>query len=166
MEDVSALQRNARTPGEEVPDFSGTHRVLQCCTLSSVISHKAGLNLHQEQLRGLWSEIKRRTIHFLYISSLIIHLNCSERLRKAKCQGRWWVRMCTLACVWSQGSVVWWQSRAQNREVLHTQHEHPRGNQWSSGPVRGGTELYCALSCCKTIRFEVRSDSQLSPSHS
>lgn len=40
-------------PGEEVPDPTGTHRVLQCCTLSGVISHKASLILHQEQLRGL-----------------------------------------------------------------------------------------------------------------
>lgn len=46
-------QEKGLLPGEEVPDFTGTHRVLQCCTLSSVISHKASLILHQEQLRGL-----------------------------------------------------------------------------------------------------------------
>lgn len=82
------------SPGEEVPDFTGTRRVLQFCTLSSVISHKASLILHQEQLRGLWLEIKRCTIHFLCITSLIIHLNCSERLSRAKCQARCWLGMC------------------------------------------------------------------------
>lgn len=45
-------EEKALSPGEEQPDFTGTHRVLQCCTLSSVISHKASLILHQEQLRG------------------------------------------------------------------------------------------------------------------
>lgn len=53
MEDVSCPQRKDSLPREEVPDFTGTHRVLQCCTLSGVISHKAILILHQEQLRGL-----------------------------------------------------------------------------------------------------------------
>lgn len=53
MEDVGRLCGKGPLPGEEVPDFTGSHRVLQCCTLSGVISHKASLILHQEQLRGL-----------------------------------------------------------------------------------------------------------------
>lgn len=53
MEDVICLCREGPLPREEVPDFTGSHRVLQCCTLSGVISHKASLILHQEQLRGL-----------------------------------------------------------------------------------------------------------------
>lgn len=72
--------RKGLLSGEEMPDFTGTHRGLQYRTLSGVISHKASLILHKEQLRGLWSEIRRCTIHFLRITSLIIHLNCSERL--------------------------------------------------------------------------------------
>lgn len=50
MEDVSCLCRKGPLPREEVPDFTGSHRVLQCCALSGV---KASLILHQEQLRGL-----------------------------------------------------------------------------------------------------------------
>ena len=84
MEDVSCLCREDTVPGEEVPDFTRTHRVLQCCTLSGVISHKASLILHQEQLRGLCLEIKRCTIHFLCITSLIIPLNCSERAQQSQ----------------------------------------------------------------------------------
>lgn len=53
MEDVKCRGRKDPLPGEEVPDFTGTHGVLQCCTLSSIISHKASLILHPEQLRGL-----------------------------------------------------------------------------------------------------------------
>lgn len=52
VDDVSCPRRKGSLPGEEVPDFTGTHRVLQCCALSGVISHKASLILHQEQLRG------------------------------------------------------------------------------------------------------------------
>lgn len=152
MEDVSCLCRKGPLPREEVPDFTGSHRVLQCCTLSGVISHKASLILHQEQLRGLWSEIKRCTIHFLRITSLIIHLNCSERLSRAKCQARCWLGkcrhvhvkgwakqnttdrkregLCVCVCVcfhWqTHGSVVWGQTRACNREAWCTQHEHPK----------------------------------------
>lgn len=160
MEDVSCLRRKGPLPGEEVPDFTGTHRVLQCRTLSSVISHKASLILHQEQLRGLWSEIKRCTIHFLCITSLIIHLNCSERLSRAKCQARCWLGMCrhvhvkgwaresttgresdSSVCVsfhWQpQGPVVWGQSRACNREAWCTQHEHPE-------QVCGKSPVLCA----------------------
>lgn len=98
MEDVSCLCWESLLPRVEVPDFTGTHRVLQCHTLSGVISHKASLILHQEQLRELCLEIKRCTIHFLCITSLIIHLNCSERLSPAKCQVRCWllgVQACT-----------------------------------------------------------------------
>lgn len=151
--DVMCLCRTGPLPGEEVPGFAGTQRGLQCCTLSGVISHKASLILHQEQLRGLWSEIRRCTIHFLRITSLIIHLNCSERLSRAKCQARCWLGMCRhvhvkgwardntthrdgerggsrlCVCVsfhWQpQGSVVWGQRRACNREAWCTQHEHP-----------------------------------------
>lgn len=150
MEDVSCLCRKGPLPREEVPDFTGSHRVLQCCALSGVISHKASLILHQEQLRGLWSEIKRCTIHFLRITSLIIHLNCSERLSRAKCQARCWLGkcrhvhvkgwakqnttdrkregLCVCVCVhWqTHGSVVWGQTRACNREAWCTQHEHPK----------------------------------------
>lgn len=78
-------------PRVEVPDFTGTHRVLHCHTLSGVSLHKASLILHQEKLRVLCAEIKRCTIHFLCITNLIIHLNCSERLNTAKCQVRCWL---------------------------------------------------------------------------
>ena len=124
---------------EVVPDFSGTHRVLQCGTLACVISHKASLILHQGQLRGLWLEIKRCTIHFLCISSPIIHLNCSEMLSRAWCQARCWLemfrhvlvkgwaweRVIVCVCVYwqSQGPAVWGQSRACNGEARCTWHE-------------------------------------------
>lgn len=111
IEDVSCLWREGLHHREEVPDFRGTHWALQCCTLPGVISHKASLILHQEQLRGLCSEIKRCTIHFLCITGPIIHLNCSERLSKAKCQARCWLRTCRHVHV--EGG----QGRALQREV-------------------------------------------------
>lgn len=145
MEDVSCLWREGLLPGEEVPDFTGTHRVLQCCTLSGVISHKASLILQQEQLKGLFSEIKRCTIHFLCITSLIIHLNCSEGLNRAKCQVRCWSMdihactcsgvvkgehnaegtLCVTLCFGSQ-RVQWGHRRrlVTERPDLY-QHEHP-----------------------------------------
>lgn len=118
MEDVSCLRRKSPLPGDKVPDFTGTHRVLQCCTLSSVIAHKASLILHQEQLRGLRSEIKRCTIHFLCITSLIIHLNCSERLSRAKCQARGWLGMCRHVHVkwWARESTTHREREREERE--------------------------------------------------
>lgn len=150
-------RKKAPLPGEEVPDFTGIHRVLQCCTLSGVISHKASLILHQEQLRGLWSEIKRCTIHFLHITSLIIHLNCSERLSRAKCQARCWLGMCRHVHVkgWAEGRGVGARKSisvsACDREAGYKQHEHHEqvcGNSSTLSCVLKVVNLgYTALSC-------------------
>lgn len=44
---VSAVCEKKHTPWDEVPEFSGAHRVSLCCTLSGVVSHKASLILLQ-----------------------------------------------------------------------------------------------------------------------
>lgn len=101
---LAVCGEKALSPGKRCQIFFWNPLMLQCCTLASVISHKASLILHQEQLRGLWSEIKRCTIHFLCITSLIIHLNCSETLSRAKCRARCWLEMCrhvhVKGCAW------------------------------------------------------------------
>lgn len=152
MEDVSCLQNKDPLPGEEVPDFSGTHRVLQCCTLASVISHKASLILYPEQLRGLWSEIKRCTIHFLCITSLIIHLNCSETLSRAKCQTRCWLEMC--GHVYVKGWA--WQSKTDGVCLYVSIGSHRV--QWyegRAGLVTDKPDVHCMSRCMGNLQSSV-----------
>lgn len=69
MKNANCLQRKGPFPGGEVPDFSEMQSVLQCSTVDSVTSHKARLILDREQLRGLWSEIRRCTLPAFFASA-------------------------------------------------------------------------------------------------